>query len=413
MKATQQTLEVITQKFTAYLKKIKRRPSTIEKYTEVWHRVKVFMQSRRIEFYDKKVGERYLKYLYGSYTYSKLTKYRKDIVNYVEGLAEFWETGTIAMGPKKIPERTFPGVIGTTMESYIAYKKEIHQVGKGTLHNYRLYLHGLYLFFKNHQIHSVSQICPKVILFFVNSSHNKTIATRHIEVLIIKGYLKYLYDQQMILSDYSEAIPKDNYKPQAHLPSTFSREEVHLLLKSIDRSSPKGQRDYAIILLATKLGLRASDITGLKFEYIQWEKHIISFEQRKTRKNIKVPLLPEIGNAIIDYLRNGRPASEENFCFLQIQSPYKPIDKGSLGNIVKYYLNLAGINYKNRRHGPHALRHTLAGNLLRDKVPVPIISEALGHSDSETTMDYLRIDTTSLKQCALNVPLVPTSFYNQ
>jgi integrase/recombinase XerD len=201
MKTCKQTLDVITQKFTAYLKKIKRRPSTIEKYTEVWHRVKVFMQSRGIEFYDKKVGERYLKYLYGRYTYSTLTKYRKDIVNYVEGLAEFWETGTIAMGPKKIPERTFPGVIGTTMESYIAYKKEIHQVCKSTLHNYRLYLHGLYMFFKTHSIQSISQICPKVILIYVNSSHDKTIATRHIEVLVIKGYLKYLYDQQMISSD--------------------------------------------------------------------------------------------------------------------------------------------------------------------------------------------------------------------
>ena len=97
METRQQTLDVITQKFTAYLKKIKRRPGTIEKYTEVWQRVKVFMQSRRIQFYDRKVGERYLKYLYGSYTYSNLTKYRRDIINYVEALAEFRETGTIAM----------------------------------------------------------------------------------------------------------------------------------------------------------------------------------------------------------------------------------------------------------------------------------------------------------------------------
>lgn len=413
MKARQQTLDVITQKFTAYLKKNKRRPSTIENYTEVWKRLKVFMQSRRIQFYDRKVGERYLKYLYGSYTYSNLTKYRKNIVNYVEGIAEFRERGTILMGPRKMPERTFPGVIGTTMECYIGYKKEIHQICNSTLHNYRLYLHGLYIFLKGHSIHTISQISPNVILLFVNSSHNKTLVTRHSELLVIKGYLKYLYDQQMISSDFSEVIPKDNYKAQVHLPSTFSKEEVHLLLKSIDRSSPKGRRDYAAILLATKLGLRASDITGLKFEHIQWEKHIISFEQKKTRKNIKVPLLPEIGNAIIDYLKNGRPASAEKFCFLQIQSPYKPINKSSLGNMVTYYLNLAGINYKNRRHGPHALRHSLAGNLLGDRIPIPTISEVLGHSDSEITMDYLRIDTTSLKQCALDVPLVPTSFYNQ
>lgn len=413
MKTCKQTLDALTKKFTEYLKKLKRRPSTIENYTEVWRRVKIFMKLHKLRFYDKKVGQQYLQNLYGNYNYSTLTKFRKDIVNYVEGLAEFQESGTIAMGPRKIPIRTFEGVVGVTMENYISFKKEIHQACNSTLNNYRLYLDRLFLFFKKHAIGSIHQIRPEVILLFINSSHNKTIATRHLEVLTIKGYLRYLYNQQLIPSDYSEVIPKDNYKAQAHLPSTFSRQEIHTLLNSIDRGSPKGRRDYAILLLATKLGLRSCDITGLKFEHILWEKQIISFQQRKTRKNIKIPLLPEIGNSIIDYLKNGRPVSDENCCFLQIQSPYKPIDKGTVSNIVHYHLNRAGINYKNRKHGPHALRHSLAGNLLLDKTPLPVISEALGHSDSETTMHYLRIDITSLKQCALNVPAVSSSFYNQ
>ncbi len=209
------------------------------------------------------------------------------------------------------------------------------------------------------------------------------------------------------------AIPRYNYKSQAQLPSTFSREEIKVLLKSIDRGNPRGRRDYAILLLATKLGLRASDLAGLKFEHILWEQHKITFQQMKTKRSIILPLLPEIGNAIIDYLQNGRPHSEDSHCFLQLISPYRPIDRNSIGNIVNYHLRMSGINCKDRKHGTHALRHSLAGNLLNNKTPIPVISEVLGHASSETTMYYLRIDLSSLKQCSLDVPMISSSFYDR
>ena len=211
----------------------------------------------------------------------------------------------------------------------------------------------------------------------------------------------------------TNVIPKDNYKSQPHLPSNFSKEETEILLKSVDRGNPKGKRDYAILLLATKLGLRASDIGELKFENILWERSLITFEQRKTGKRIDLPLLPEIGNATIDYMKHGRPVSDESYCFLHVQSPYERIHTSDIKSLVHFHLKRAGINCKNRRHGPHALRHSFAGNLLRGITPLPVISEALGHSSCESTMYYLRIDIDSLRQCALNVPLVPSSFYEQ
>jgi site-specific recombinase XerD len=413
MESSPQAFDALFENFIDYLKKIQRRPATIDKYSELWGRLRKFINSRKIEFYDKTVGNQFLTHLYGNYDYYQLTRYPKNIVNCIESLSEYQQTGKIAMGPRKKPVRTFTGLIGATIESFITYKKDIYQLCESTLYNYRYYLHGLYLFFEKKSIRYINQINQSAILSFINDDTKKTAATRHGELLIIKAYFRYLFQQQLSPKDYSDVIPKDNYKTQSQLPTTFSTEEIHALLTSIDRGSPRGKRDYAIILLATKLGLRASDITALKFEHIYWEKHIISFQQRKTRKDIKVPLLPEIGNAFIDYLKNGRPESKENYCFLQIQSPFSPLDKGSIGNIVRYHLNLAGINYKNRKHGPHALRHSLAANLLQNKIPIPVISETLGHSDSETTMYYLRIDTTSLRQCALNVPAVDQLFYNQ
>jgi len=407
-----QTFDALTIDFRAYLEQIHRKEGTIARYAQLWGRIKSYMDSHEIPFYDKKVGEAYLHYLLGDFNYSEISQYNLIIVNSVKSLSEFQDTGTILMGRKRKPPITLDGPVGGTMESYINYKKSIHQICDITSNNYRFYLYDLLIFLNNHHLTATDQIIPADILLYVNTIRFKNLATKHAVLIIIKGYLRYLHHHRLTQTDLSMAIPRDNYKSQAQLPSTFSREEIKVLLKSIDRGNPRGRRDYAILLLATKLGLRASDLAGLKFEHILWDHHKITFQQMKTKRNIILPLLPEIGNAIIDYLQNGRPHSEDSHCFLQLISPYRPINRNSIGNIVNYHLRMSGINCKDRKHGTHALRHSLAGNLLNNKTPIPVISEVLGHASSETTMHYLRIDLSSLKQCSLDVPMISSSFYD-
>ena len=414
MKRKNQAIGVLINEFCDYLKKIHRSESTIRLYCQIWQRVRAYVSLHCIRFYNKTIGEKFLRSVLGNYEYSHLSKSQKNLVNRVEALAEFQATGTVLMGKaNKMPPKTFEGAIGASISNYISYRKSIYGLSKITIQNYILYLHVLLVFLKNKGIYSVDQITGSNILLFIRSIDPSKIAAKHVALLILRNYLKYLYEQKLLAIDYSSVIPKDNYRKQPHLPSTFSKEEIGILLKSIDRGSPKGKRDYAIFLLATKLGLRSSDIRKLKFENILWERNLITFAQCKTGEKIVLPLLPEIGNAIIEYLKHGRPVSDESYCFLQVQSPYKQIDPSGIGNLVSFYLKRTGINCKNRKHGPHALRHSFAGNLLSEKIPISVISEALGHSNSESTMYYLRIDVTTLRQCALNVPLVPSSFYNQ
>jgi integrase len=120
-------------------------------------------------------------------------------------------------------------------------------------------------------------------------------------------------------------IPRSNYKSQPKIPSIYSKEEVEKLIASVDRGSSVGKRDYAIILLAVRLGLRSSDIANIKFDNILWEQNIIRLVQFKTDKEIELPLLPEVGNAIIDYLKYSRQESDEPFVFLTVRSPIIPI----------------------------------------------------------------------------------------
>jgi integrase len=217
----------------------------------------------------------------------------------------------------------------------------------------------------------------------------------------------------MLDTDFSTMMPKDNYKAQAKMPSVFTGEEIEKLIASVDRNHAVGKRDYTIILLAARLGLRASDIANLKFENILWEQSSIHLKQFKTGNEIRLPLLSEVGNAIIDYLKYGRPRSSENFVFLCARSPFNPIDTSVITRIVQNSFAKTGISTKYRRHGPHALRHSLAGRLLEKQTTLPVITEVLGHENTESTKFYLRIDLTSLRQCVLEVPAVSTCFYGQ
>ncbi len=121
-----------------------------------------------------------------------------------------------------------------------------------------------------------------------------------------------------------------------------------------------------------------------------------------------LPLLKQVGECIVDYLKHGRPEIDSNFIFLKHSAPYSPLSAAALHPIMKKYRQIAKIpNIPRRKAGLHALRHSLATNLLENNTPLPIISEILGHQKTDTTRIYTKVDISSLRTCALEVPFVP------
>jgi integrase len=151
----------------------------------------------------------------------------------------------------------------------------------------------------------------------------------------------------------------------------------------------------------------------LRFENIKWEENIIELEQVKTSNSLNLPLLPEVGNAIIDYLRYGRPKSDLPYIVLSAKEPYIKLKSGSIYTITSNAIKIAKIDVGKRRRGPHALRHSLAARMLESQTAMPLISEVLGHADTTSTLYYLRIDVTSLRECPLDTNMVAESFYEQ
>ncbi len=229
----------------------------------------------------------------------------------------------------------------------------------------------------------------------------------------IRLFLRFLAGKEYIQTDFEYVLSRNRYPKREKLPSIYSAEEVKQIELSVEQSGPVGKRDYAILLLATRLGLRASDICRLEFDHLDWDHNVIAFIQYKTKKSIELPLLTDVGEAIVNYLRYGRPISGHSEIFLSARPPYRPMFRWGINGVISRIMRESGVDISKRKFGPHAMRHSLASRLLANGVSLPVISESLGHESSLSTMEYLRVDLSSLMKCALDVPPVNPAFYEQ
>ncbi|MCL1981661.1 MAG: tyrosine-type recombinase/integrase [Clostridiales bacterium] len=221
---------------------------------------------------------------------------------------------------------------------------------------------------------------------------------------VFRNFFSFLYERGYINQDLAAMLPKVRMPRNASIPYVWAKEDLQKLLGAVDRADPKGKRDYAILLIAIRLGLRISDIRALKQSSIDWNRKTINLTMAKTGQPIELPLLKDVGWAIIDYLQNGRPATNSECLFVRHKAPFNAFGgRNAFGRELHRYILKAGLNMPgNQHHGMHSLRSTLAGNMLDVKSPLPIISEALGHQSVNTTGLYLKIDIEGLRKCAID-----------
>jgi integrase len=225
-------------------------------------------------------------------------------------------------------------------------------------------------------------------------------------VFSVRLFLKYVFEQQLTALDLSESVPR-LVAPKTIIREGFSSEEATALLESAQQNALSAKRDYAIMLFAAVTGIRAIDIAHLKRENIDWRSNEIRLVQHKTGKQLTLPLTTEVGNAIADYLLHERPAFNDPHIFLCARRPYRPVDSRSVVNIVHRHLKKTGVakTSPTKKLGVHSFRRALGKRLLTTETPLPMISEILGHVNSDSSRTYLSIHEQELKKCAL--PLIP------
>ena len=217
-------------------------------------------------------------------------------------------------------------------------------------------------------------------------------------------FLQFCASQDFTNRNYSYLVPK-----QKHInliPPYYSKEERQLLEKAPDRDTPIGKRDYAIILLANRLGLRNSDIAGLKFSELHHGKKTINIEQFKTGEPLSLPLLEEIEKAVDDYTEYSRAESDSDKVFLRAIAPYIPICASGIYSIITRNFMLAGVDISNRKHGAHALRASLTSDLINNGFSYEETRSVIGHKTKNVISHYGSLDVEHLRLCALE-PIEP------
>jgi len=227
--------------------------------------------------------------------------------------------------------------------------------------------------------------------------------------IAVCAFLRYAHRHSLTAGDASIWVP--SACGHETVPSVYTPEEVEHIIENSARSKVCGKRNYAIVLIAARLGLRSCDIANLRFGNIHLDRKTVEIVQLKNGKPIVLPLLPEIRTALDDYVANERPKNDFDRVFLRAVPPFgKEMQPHAIYSVVSRIIETSGVPIDNRRRGAHALRASLATTLLDEGNDYLAVQEALGHQSPNVTAHYVKTDVRHLRNYALTVPSPSGSF---
>ena len=261
-----------------------------------------------------------------------------------------------------------------------------------------------YEFLESRHLRGVHEISAQLISnFAVTLQGDSPIYNKH-RLATLQHYFRFLYRSGFLEQDWSHSVPRVVVAVNRNVPALWEKADLEKLLKSVDRGNPAGKRNYAIILLVIQLGLRISDVAHLRLDSLKWERCEIELIQHKTHHRIVQPLPNDVGWAIIDYIRYGRPKVDEPYVFLTVNAPYTQLVPSSIGCILDRQMRVCGIQKKlGITSGMHSLRHALARRLLEEGAPLSTVVDVMGHVQYDSATPYLKVDIDGLRTCALSL----------
>lgn len=379
-------------------------------YSRLWRlHFLPYMVERKQSAYSPDVGQEYVMHRQSMADGGLIAKSAVlETIRAIQILDDILLHGEIKSHRKKsLPPLT--GAIGDAMNDFLDYLRAERRSALTIEGHHRFLLYFL-TYLTNNGIGTINDITPTIVLDYLSGD---IVSKKH-----TIGTLRYIFKYwgmegligRDIINVFNLAKPQETEK----LPDTYSVDEIKQILASVDRRSPQGIRNYAMLTLAVFYGIRASDIAELRLEHIDWRAKRIEFKQVKTGEPLSLPLRVEVGNAILDYIKEARRnQSKDSHVFQALVAPFAPVTNKCVSTTIRIIIAKSGVDIKQRRQGPHVLRSSLASNMLNNNEEYYVISETLGHVYTPTTMKYLRIDIPSMMKCALDVPPVADTFYTQ
>lgn len=267
---------------------------------------------------------------------------------------------------------------------------------------YRIDLRAFEKYLRDIGLHELQDVSPVVLSGFVtdrSSGLSKTSVKSRCGVLRV--FLRYLYRERIVSRDLSIAVDSPRVYRLSCIPRSITWDEVHRMLEAVDRRTPLGKRDYAILLMLVTYGLRGREIAALTLEDIDWRRERLSVPERKAGHSTAYPLSPIVGKAILDYLQHGRPQTSDRHIFFRVLPPRNPMTFSGVASRASHYIHKAGIPVS--RPGSHTLRHTCVQRLVDAGFSLKAIGDYVGHERTASTQIYAKVAVEALREVGSGV----------
>ena len=401
-----------TQDFKTYINNIRKEAlevgysiTTMDGYLKIWN--KFIKWKNEIHFvYDEKEYSEFLLdyYKFDISEYTNKSKSRHQQLMRSKRILDDWNNYKLHILKRSLPNALYsdyPSGWSIILDNYLNYLKNVRQNCDKSIKIKRDYLIRLLSYFYQNKINNLEQLSKSDITKFINKTIEKGNVSKRRNFYVLREFLTYLFIEGILKEDLSIYIPKICNKHKRKLPTYLKQDNIENLLKSIPREKKIDIRNYAIILIAARLGLRLSDILNIKLKDIDWKNNKINVIQPKTNNLNILPLSKEVGWAIIDYINKARPKCNNEYLFVKMKYPFEKLEQFTEFN---KYFDKCDFKKEDTKKGIHNLRHSFATNLLDNDIPIHIISSVLGHTSTDTTSNtYLKIDVKNLKKVCLEV----------
>lgn len=283
---------------------------------------------------------------------------------------------------------------------FLAHLREERGLRPATLLSYRHCLRHLEVYLHEIKSNSLKELSPAILSAFVTTRSEgwgRSMLSSLCSVLRV--FLLYLYREKLIPQDLSPSVEGPRQYRLSSIPRSISWAEVERMLAAVDRRSAVGKRDYAILLLLVTYGLRGREVAALTLDDIDWERERLRVPERKAGHSTAYPLSPIVGEAIVDYLKHGRPQKADRRVFYRVLAPWHPMTADGVSGRASYYLHKGGVAVS--RPGSHTLRHTCVQRLIDAHFPLKTIGDYVGHGSPESTAIYAKVSVDNLREVAL------------
>jgi site-specific recombinase XerD len=270
-----------------------------------------------------------------------------------------------------------------------------------SIYQYRHHLDRFEAYLARIGVRSLGELSPPILSAYIVERARSGLAKSTVRdsAGVLRVFLRYAHREGVLDADLSAAVGWPQVYRLSNIPRSICWDDVNRVLASVDRRTEAGRRDHAILLLLVTYGLRGREVAALTLDDIDWKNDRLKIPERKAGHSTAFPLSAVVGEAIIDYLRHGRPGTSDRHVFFRAVAPRRPIGAAAVSAIARTYLLKAGVQVP--RPGSHTLRHSAVQRLVDADFDLKTIGDFVGHRSARSTEVYAKVAVEALREVAL------------